>query len=202
MIPAARSAIIAGLMGLFFLPDAALAQGAGPSPDDIFKQAFGRKRTPAVQELDLPVLVDGREQGAVAGRLGGEPMAAEPMVGTGSLADLLDPLVQAQTAAAVRRAGGADGFAHLGDIAALGVGIAYDTYGLLLRITLPPELRRTTELDFSPVPTFPGQTRFSAPPGSAPTSTSRARWNTSPAAPACPIPGGRPCASRSRMWRT
>lgn len=146
------------LLAAFCLVAAACPQARAQSASDIFRQAFGGRKAPAVQRLDLPVWFDGREIGTVPGEIGPDPGAAS--VDAGSLADLLVPLLSEDVVAAVRASGPvagtqaqpAGGFVPAGALARDGLEVAFDPGLLALRIDAQPRLKRRTVLDFAPRP--------------------------------------------------
>lgn len=136
------------------LSASACPEAFAQSPADIFRQAFGNRKAPAVQRLDLPVALDGREIGAVPGAVGPNPDAAS--VDAAALADLLTPLLSAEAVARIREAGSgsgtADGLVPVGELSQEGLAVGFDPGLLALAIEAAPRLKRRTVLDFAPQP--------------------------------------------------
>jgi outer membrane usher protein len=152
---AARALPVA--LALALAPAGAGAQDR--SQQDIFRQVFGNRgqapQQAAPRALEIPVLVDGREVGTVRAQVGSDP--GQTAVAPDRLAELLEPLAQPALVEAIRSAPAPGGLAPVRDLAASGIGLAYDPGDLALKATLRPEQRRAQAIDFSPAPR-PGST--------------------------------------------
>ncbi|WP_207476686.1 fimbria/pilus outer membrane usher protein [Arenibaculum pallidiluteum] len=155
-----RVAAVAVTMALALFARASAAQTAAPSTapssaQDIFRQVFGTRGKdrpqPAAQAITVPVLVDGRDAGALRARIADDPSAVA--VDPRELAELLEPLAQPDLAAAIRSVEtGPAGTAPLAGIAAKDVAAVYDPGELAVKVVLRPEQRRTRTIDLGPSP--------------------------------------------------
>ncbi|HEV7369731.1 fimbrial biogenesis outer membrane usher protein [Arenibaculum sp.] len=148
----------------------AVGTACGPlhaqTQQDIFRQVFGAKARPATRQLDLPVVLDGREAGAVRAEIG--PGPDDAALDLAMLADLLDAHLQPDAVRALRDLGAGSaprdlgagsGLTPAGEVAVDGMAVEVDQATLALRVTTAPTLRRTVVLDLAPQPglTDPGE---------------------------------------------
>jgi len=145
---ACLSLVLAGLAAAP-CPRPALAQ------DALYDKVFGQRRQNRMRQLDLPVLLEGREIGLVAARLSGKAQGNQ--LNLSSLAGLLAPLVQEGALDALRGAADGDGFGDPDALPADGITARINTADLNVELAVPPALRQMQTLN--------AQQRGVLPPG-------------------------------------
>ena len=120
----------------------ALGANAAPAATTERKPALSPRKASAVQKIELPVFLDGRELGVVKTQIRGTQVEVDRQ----SVRALLEPILQAQWMTPLRHAPEQPAWIDLKALNAMGWSANYDAQRLAIDLAIPLSLRNTESL--------------------------------------------------------
>lgn len=136
--PAALTLLwLAGLNAIVIAQE--LGTNAPAKASTLFKPAFSQRKESAVQKIDLPVFLDGRELGVVRTQIRADHVEVDRQ----ALAALLNPILQTPWLAKLSPAAKKGGWIDLKELDGLGWGASYAAQRLAIDLVIPLSIRNT-----------------------------------------------------------
>lgn len=113
------------------------------SRDALFKEAFGRAPAAKPRAIPLALELDGKQVGLVNAQLGSGGKA-QALPQAAPILKALEPVLQEEAHAALAESVDPQGFLPFSALQAHGLAAAYDPARLVIKVDVPPRLRRTS----------------------------------------------------------